>query len=74
MSYRNPDDGILYASRDEEYHVTGYVTVRVPVNFYTTEEPDSSRFDVELMDALEFDDVEIEDDSDLEIEIVARED
>ena len=69
MTYVSQEDGISYLSRGEEYHVTGYVTVRVPVNFYTTSEPDESRFDVELMDALEFDDFEIEDTDGLDFDV-----
>lgn len=73
MSYTNPDDGITYASMNEEYHVTGYVTVRVPVDFYTSSEPDDPRFDAELLDSMDYNDMEIEDWDGLDIEIVERE-
>ena len=63
------DDGTVSLSRDEHYHVSGYVTVKVYVSFDTNYEPDESGFDIDLMDAVSDGDWEIEDDCDLDYEI-----
>lgn len=68
------EDGCTYLSRGEEYHVSGYVTMRAYVSFNTTAEPGDSDFDDALMDALDFDDLEIiTDDLDYEVEVIERE-
>lgn len=69
MSYINQEDGLTYPSHDEEYHVTGYVTVRVPVDFNTKYEPGEKGFDDDLQDGIDFDSFEIVKE-DLDFEIV----
>ena len=70
MSYTNQEDVITYASAGEHYHVSGYVTVKVYVSFDTEYEADDPKFEAELQDEVSmFDEWEIEDDSDLELEI-----
>lgn len=72
MSHVNQNDGIRYADQGEEYHVTGYVIVRVPVDFCTSYEEGSNAFEDDLWDAMDLYRSDIED-RDLEIEIVERE-
>lgn len=69
MPHYDYDDGTVSLSRGEHYHVSGYVTVKVYVSFDTNYEPDESGWDADLMDAIEFDDWEIENDDELDIEI-----
>ena len=74
MSHVCQDDGCTYLDRGEQYHVTGYVTVKVYVDFYTTYEPHESGFDDELEDAVEgSDDCDIEDYDGLDFEVEAIE-
>lgn len=74
MSHVNQDDGIRYADGDEEYRVSGYVMVRIPVDITTTAEPDTVAFGVDLLDAIDWELAEFDFDSSLlNIEIVKRE-
>lgn len=69
MPHYDYDDGTVSLCRNEYYHVSGYVTVKVYVSFDTNYEPDESGYDEDLMDAVSNGDWEIEDDSDLDYEI-----
>lgn len=73
MSYINQEDGLTYPSHDEEYHVTGYVTVRIPVDFITKYEPGEEGFDDDLQDGIDFDTCFGMVEEDLDFEIVKRE-
>ena len=50
MTYLSNEDGITRLSRGERYRVSGYVTVKVPVCYTTTNEPGED--DNELWDAI----------------------
>lgn len=70
MTHVNPDDGICYLDRNEHYHVTGYVTVKVWVDFETSSEPGDPDFEEDLNEAVaDFEDWEIEDSDDLDLEV-----
>jgi len=76
MSHVNQEDGICYADGDEEYRVSGYVTISIPVNFTTTTEPDTEAFEAEVLDAIDWEFLDADIDIDLNllnIEIVKRE-
>lgn len=71
MTRMDQDDGCTYLTQGEHWHVSGYVTIRVPVEFDTWGEPGESSFDRDLNDAI--DDVthcewELVDSDDLDME------
>ena len=76
MSHVNQEDGIRYADGDEEYRVSGYVVVSIPVSLTTTAEPDTEAFEADVLDAIDWEFAELDIDIDLgnlNIEIVRRE-
>lgn len=71
MTHIDQDDGITYLDGHEQWHVTGYVTVRVSVDFRTTYEPSDFEFDNEIKEAVDdviSTDYEIEDYDGLDFE------
>lgn len=71
MTHLCQDDGCTYLDRNEEWHVTGYVTVKVYVDFTTTSEPGDQGFDDDLGDAVDdvvSGDYEIVDSDELDLE------
>lgn len=74
MTHVCQDDGLTYLDGGEQWRVSGYVTVKVWVDFTTTSEPGDMGFDDDLNDAVsDFDDWEVEDIDGLDFEAEAIE-
>lgn len=74
MTHVCQEDGVTYLDGGEQWRVSGYVTVRVWVDFTTTSEPGEPGFDDDLNDAVsDFEDWEVENMDELDFEAEAIE-
>lgn len=71
MTYVDQEDGLTKLSLGEEYHVTGYVTIKVWVDYSTSHEPgdDEKELDDAVRDIVGSDDYEIIESEGLDYEV-----
>jgi len=69
MTHIDKDDGITYLDANEQYHVSGYVTINLFVDYYTVEEDGEKDLDEAIKDIVGTDDFEVLDTEKLEYEV-----
>lgn len=75
MSYISEEDGQIHASAGEQYHYSGWVTVKVYVDFDSPYEEGEAGYDNDLNEALVYmESWEVENADELECEIMEIED